>query len=188
MNMGRFDKYKGLFADNGDFDIPSHYSLGVAFTPTPAWTVALDFGRINYSGVALGRQPELGATAPLGAANGPGFGWKDIDVVKLGVRLAHEQTPGRCAPATTAATTRSAASRRDLQHPRPGRDEGALHGRLHLGAGRGQRDHRRADGCAASNRERPVAVQCACWAPVRGGNETIACARPRIGLAWSHKF
>ena len=42
MNMGRFDKYKGLFADAGSFDIPSHYSVGIALTPAPAWTVALD--------------------------------------------------------------------------------------------------------------------------------------------------
>jgi long-chain fatty acid transport protein len=83
MNMGRLDKYKGLFAGAGDFDIPSHYSLGVAFTPTPAVTVAIDVGRINYSDVAAVSNPSA-AQAPLGAANGPGFGWKDINVFKLG--------------------------------------------------------------------------------------------------------
>lgn len=83
MNMSAFDKYKGLFAGDGDFDIPSHYSLGVAFTPTPAFTVAVDVGRINYSDVAAVSNPSA-AQAPMGAANGPGFGWKDIDVFKLG--------------------------------------------------------------------------------------------------------
>jgi long-chain fatty acid transport protein len=83
-NMGAFDKYKGLFAGAGDFDIPSNYSLGIAVTPTANWTVALDYGRINYSGVpAVGNQSL--PVAPLGAANGPGFGWSDINVVKLGV-------------------------------------------------------------------------------------------------------
>jgi len=84
MNMSRFDKYKGLFAGNGDFDIPAHYSVGVAFTPAPGWTLALDVGRINYSGVASVGNPSSNQ-APLGAANGPGFGWKDIDIVKVGV-------------------------------------------------------------------------------------------------------
>jgi long-chain fatty acid transport protein len=84
MKMGKLDKYKGLFADDGGFDIPSHYNIGVAFMPTPAWTLALDVGRINYSDVASVSNP-MASQAPLGAANGPGFGWKDIDVVKLGV-------------------------------------------------------------------------------------------------------
>ena len=84
MKMGKFDKYKGLFAENGGFDIPSHFNIGVAFMPTPALTVAVDFGRINYSDVASVGGPSA-AQAPLGAANGPGFGWKDIDVFKLGV-------------------------------------------------------------------------------------------------------
>jgi long-chain fatty acid transport protein len=84
MNMGKFDKYKGLFANGGDFDIPEHYSFGVAFMPTPAWTLALDYSRINYSGVPSVGNPSSNQ-APLGATNGPGFGWKDIDIVKIGV-------------------------------------------------------------------------------------------------------
>ena len=41
-------------------------------------------GRINYSDAASVSNPSSNQ-APLGAANGPGFGWKDIDVFKLGV-------------------------------------------------------------------------------------------------------
>lgn len=84
MKMGDLDEYKGLFAGGGSFDIPANFSAGIAVTPTPAWTVALDWQRIKYSGV-----PSVGnasmPVAPLGAANGPGFGWRDIDVFKLGV-------------------------------------------------------------------------------------------------------
>ncbi|MEO8081541.1 MAG: outer membrane protein transport protein [Caldimonas sp.] len=84
IKMGRFDKYKGLFAGGGKFDIPANYSLGLAFTPSPSWTLALDYQRIQYSGI-----PSVGNSSmlpnPLGSANGPGFGWKDIDVIKLGV-------------------------------------------------------------------------------------------------------
>ncbi len=82
--MSKFKKYAGLFAEGGDFDIPSNYSLGVAFRPNAAWTIALDYGRINYAGVASVGNPSL-PVAPLGAANGPGFGWRDISVVKLGL-------------------------------------------------------------------------------------------------------
>jgi long-chain fatty acid transport protein len=84
MNMGRFDKYSGLFAGSGDFDIPENYGVGVAFKPAADWLVAMDYQRINYSGVASVGNPSA-AQAPLGAANGPGFGWRDIDVFKLGV-------------------------------------------------------------------------------------------------------
>jgi long-chain fatty acid transport protein len=85
MNMSRFSKYQGLFAGNGDFDIPAHYTVGVAFTPMPAVTLALDFERIDYAGVPSVGAPSA-AQAPLGAPGGPGFGWKSIDVVKLGVQ------------------------------------------------------------------------------------------------------
>ena len=83
MHMRKLSNYNGLFAGNGGFDIPANYSAGIAFTPVRDWTVALDYQRINYSGV-----PSVGnasfPTAPLGSANGPGFGWRDVDVVKLG--------------------------------------------------------------------------------------------------------
>lgn len=84
MNMSRFDKYRGLFADNGDFDIPAHYAVGVAFKPVPAVTVAADVQRIEYSGVgSVGNASSV--PLPLGSPGGPGFGWKDITVLKLGV-------------------------------------------------------------------------------------------------------
>ena len=84
MSMSKFDKYKGLFADDGKFDIPEHYSVGLAFKPVQPLTVALDYERINYSGVHSVGNPST-IQAPLGSANGPGFGWQDVDIVKLGV-------------------------------------------------------------------------------------------------------
>ena len=83
-NMSRFKKYSQLFAEGGDFDIPENYAAGVAVQATPALTIAADYQRINYSKVkAIGNSMMQGG--PLGAANGPGFGWSDVDVVKLGV-------------------------------------------------------------------------------------------------------
>ncbi|MDE2092684.1 MAG: outer membrane protein transport protein [Burkholderiales bacterium] len=83
VSMSKFKKYAGLFTGDGGFDIPSNYSVGVAFMPTDAWTFALDLGRINYSGVASVGNPSS-LPAQLGTANGPGFGWSDVTVVKVG--------------------------------------------------------------------------------------------------------
>lgn len=85
INMTRFKSYKGLFASQGDFDIPENVTLGMAFQVTPAVLLALDYQRINYSGVPAVANPSSNM-APLGSANGPGFGWRDIDVWKLGVQ------------------------------------------------------------------------------------------------------
>lgn len=85
--MSRFDRYAGLFAGHGGFDIPANYSVGVAFRPVRAWTLALDWQRINYAGVASVGNPSLRPTQ-LGASNGPGFGWRDIDVWKFGIDYA----------------------------------------------------------------------------------------------------
>lgn len=85
IGMSKFDSYAGLFAGGGSFDIPENYTLGAAFQVTPAVTVALDYARINYSGVPSISNPSSNAAA-LGSANGPGFGWTDINVWKLGVQ------------------------------------------------------------------------------------------------------
>ena len=85
MNMSRFKEYAGLFADQGDFDIPAHYSIGLSVAATPDLTVALDYERIKYSGVGSVGNPSS-VQLPLGASGGPGFGWQDVDVIKLGLR------------------------------------------------------------------------------------------------------
>lgn len=78
-----FDKYKGLFADQGSFDIPANYGVGIAWQATQSLTLAADWQRIEYSGVKSVGTP-LNNNA-FGSANGPGFGWKDVDVLKLGI-------------------------------------------------------------------------------------------------------
>ena len=83
IRMGAFDKYKGLFAGNGDFDIPTNMTLGLSFQASPDLTVAVDWSRIRYSEIASVGNPSTNQ-APLGSANGPGFGWQDVDVWKLG--------------------------------------------------------------------------------------------------------
>ena len=97
--MGKFDMYKGLFAEQGGFDIPEKYGVGVAVKPMPETTVAFDVERINYAKVAsIGNPftalpPAFGGTGTLfGASDGQGFGWQNINAYKLGVSHAYSST------------------------------------------------------------------------------------------------
>lgn len=84
VKMSKFDKYSGLFAGSGSFDIPENYTLGIGFKATPSVSLALDYQRINYAGVTSIGNPSTNQ-APLGSAGGPGFGWANINVFKIGV-------------------------------------------------------------------------------------------------------
>ena len=84
ISMGKLKKYAGLFADGGDFDIPANYGVGMAFQVTPTVQIAADYTCINYRKVAaIGNASTAGA---LGAAGGGGFGWRDVETVKVGVQ------------------------------------------------------------------------------------------------------
>jgi long-chain fatty acid transport protein len=87
--MTAFDDYRGLFAEQGGFDIPSSWVVGVAVTPHPGVDVALDVQQVRYSEVKSIANPLLPnlMTAPLGADGGAGFGWNDMTVVKGGVQV-----------------------------------------------------------------------------------------------------
>ncbi len=89
--MGKFGKYKGLFAEQGDFDIPENYGIGIAVKATPKLTVAADVQQINYGSIDSISNPVLNLLAgnPLGSDNGPGFGWRDMTVFKLGLSYAY---------------------------------------------------------------------------------------------------
>lgn len=85
--MSKFEKYKGLFAEGGDFDIPSSYGVGIAVKATPALTLAADVQRIEYSDVDLVGNSINNLLLQgnlLGSNNGAGFGWRDVTAVKVG--------------------------------------------------------------------------------------------------------
>lgn len=95
--MAKFAKYKGLFAGEGEFDIPSNYAVGIAFKASPKTVVAFDVEKINYTdskSVSNPLGPVTGGvgsgvlTNTLGTSNGAGFGWQDMTVYKLGVSHA----------------------------------------------------------------------------------------------------
>lgn len=83
--MTKLDDYKGLFADGGGFDIPSNWTAGLAFKATPELAFVFDVQRINYSQVKSIANP-FASPAQLGAENGPGFGWHDMTIYKIGVQ------------------------------------------------------------------------------------------------------
>jgi len=91
--MSKFDLYKGLFAEQGMFDLPENWNIGVAFRPNDTWTIAADYQVINYGGVASIANPSTngGATVAntLGGAGDRGFGWSNVDVIKLGVEYKY---------------------------------------------------------------------------------------------------
>lgn len=102
IDMSAFDEYAGLFADEGEFDIPSNWNVGATMGLGSRHRVLLDFQRVNFSEVtAVGNPldpnrfvnlcalPRLrGETAAnpacLGSSTGPGFGWRDVSTVKFG--------------------------------------------------------------------------------------------------------
>ncbi len=110
LDMQEFSDYRGLFAEKGDFDIPETILLGVAWQAAPALTLALDLQRINYSDVNSVGNPlqNLLEGNALGSANGGGFGWKDIDILKLGAVYQFSES----------VTLRAGVSRSDQPIPR----------------------------------------------------------------------
>lgn len=61
INADRFDQYRGLFAEHGDFDVPENYAVGAALKVSPQFTIAADVQRINYSDVkSVGHSFDVG--------------------------------------------------------------------------------------------------------------------------------
>ncbi len=84
----KMDKYAGLFAEHGGFDIPANWTIGVAVKPNPKLAFLFDVQKIYYSDVdSIGTpmMPNL-MTAALGSDEGAGFGWHDMTVYKAGVQ------------------------------------------------------------------------------------------------------
>lgn len=83
---GKFDKYSGLFAEQGGFDVPASFGGGIAVKASDKLTIAADVKHIQYSDVqSVGNAlAPLFQGVPFGADDAPGFGWQDITVGKFG--------------------------------------------------------------------------------------------------------
>ncbi|MFC1772569.1 OmpP1/FadL family transporter [Pseudomonadota bacterium] len=110
--MTKFDKYRGLFAEQGSFDIPEHFALGLSLRPIESLTLAFDVQRYMFSDVRSVGNPgpdpanpssffpeDFGCTNPgtepadntcaLGKDDGMGFGWQNQFVYKAGVQFEY---------------------------------------------------------------------------------------------------
>ncbi len=90
--MQDFEKYDGTFAEHGGFDIPASLQAGIAIDIRPDLTLMADYKYINYSGVRSIANPseniykcQSDPSYCLGGENGPGFGWRDVNVLKVGL-------------------------------------------------------------------------------------------------------
>ena len=93
IDMDEFDDYSGLFAEQGDFDIPSNFTVGLAIDVRDHGVLVVDVQQINYEDVdAVSNKFENLTTgcfmgdsdSCLGGDDGAGFGWEDMTVVKIG--------------------------------------------------------------------------------------------------------
>jgi long-chain fatty acid transport protein len=111
--MTKFDDYKGLLADEGNFDIPANLDLGFSYRFAPDWTFAFGYQKIFYAEVpSVGHHPDavftpdlMGASAiamlesigmpmapgmgqhpAFGSHDGLGFGWDNMNVFKFGLQ------------------------------------------------------------------------------------------------------
>lgn len=92
--MQKHEDYRGLFANQGEFNIPPSIQAGIAVDVSPQLTFMLDWRYIWFSwGDSVGNPstnillcgPGPAAVNCLGGSNGPGFGWDDINVIKVGM-------------------------------------------------------------------------------------------------------
>ena len=82
--MGKLNRYSGLFAQQGSYDIPANFAGGVAVKVGGKATVGFDLERILYGQVKSIANSGFNK-ALLGSDNGPGFGWHDITASKVGL-------------------------------------------------------------------------------------------------------
>ena len=96
ISMSEFDKYADLFAEHGDFDIPSDLKVGITYRPNPGFALNFDVENIWYGDIDsisnpvrnVYACPTAGAggtdvSSCFGGDNGGGFGWEDMTVYKI---------------------------------------------------------------------------------------------------------
>lgn len=95
IKMSEFEKYSGLFANDGSLDMPATLQLGLAWEMQPHLILFTDIQHIGYSDVpAIGNKSEnlfdcmqlAGSQSCLGGSSSTGFGWNDMTVYKIGLQ------------------------------------------------------------------------------------------------------
>jgi long-chain fatty acid transport protein len=102
IDMGEVDDYAGLFAEEGNMDIPPTATVGIAWKTSDRSTLVADLQWIGYEEIDavsnpmmpafnncagarfISGNPALQDPNCLGGSNGIGFGWEDMTILKLG--------------------------------------------------------------------------------------------------------
>lgn len=103
--MGLLDDYSDLFAEEGDFDIPSSLKAGISVLASDSLRVNFDVEHTSYSEIDAVGNPMVnmfgcpllpfGGTsveACLGGEQGAGFGWQDMTTYKLGFEWRQDES------------------------------------------------------------------------------------------------
>jgi long-chain fatty acid transport protein len=107
VEMQKFNRYSGLFANHGEFDIPESYTIGFALQATPKFKIVADIQRIMWNDVdSIGNpgplasdpskfwpscDPSAKAPCQTGGDLSLGFGWKNQTAYKLGVEYRYNK-------------------------------------------------------------------------------------------------
>jgi len=86
INMDSFYRYRGIYSQPGEFDIPASADLGLSLDTTGNSTLSLGLRHIQYSDV----KPFTSSLLPnrflslLGDGTSPAFAWQDLTVYQVG--------------------------------------------------------------------------------------------------------
>jgi len=98
IKMGKLDDYSDLFAGHGNMDIPADLKLGLTVRPNSSFALNFDYEKIWYNNVkSVGNpfsnlfmcsqvNPMGSSDYCLGGSKGPGFGWNNMNVYKIGAQ------------------------------------------------------------------------------------------------------
>lgn len=94
IDMDEFQRYKGLYGDPGDFDIPATASIGLSVQPAPSTRLVFNVERVMYSDIGAfnsGLLPDRFESL-LGDSTSPEFAWQDLTIYRVGWQFSASET------------------------------------------------------------------------------------------------
>jgi long-chain fatty acid transport protein len=88
VHMSKFHDYRGLLAQHGRMDVPATTTAGFAWEFYPCAHLVVDYQFIQHSRIRSRGNKFFNPNSPnnlLGENGGPGFGWLDQHIVRVGV-------------------------------------------------------------------------------------------------------
>jgi long-chain fatty acid transport protein len=88
--MSHFTKYEGLLPNRGDADLPGQFGFGIAYNPTCDLLLSADVIKVFWRDGRWFRDDyvileNVGDEVEFGTVNGPGLGWNQQLILKLGL-------------------------------------------------------------------------------------------------------